>query len=204
MYKNHIERLKSKLREMEVTNLANEARLKASEDRSENQQRTIDGNAVLLQNLQAEHTIAQTVLAEHADLSVLLQTVQADHAALQDVHERQQDVLAQSQTERQERQDASDAFELEVAHLRERNEALQLETTSLKLERNARKKKESNAKRSVLRSFQWREDKVDASVLRGAVAFWGATSELVDDAAEDKKRMSNRARKNILKVIVEQ
>jgi hypothetical protein len=56
----------------------------------------------------------------------------------------------------------------------------------------------------VLRSFQWREDKVDASVLRGAVAFWGATSELVDDADGDKKRMSNRARKNILKVIVEQ
>jgi hypothetical protein len=93
---------------------------------------------------------------------------------------------------------------MEVAHLRENNEALLLETTSLKLERNARKKKESNAKRSVLRSFQWREDKVDASVLRGAVAFWGATSELADDADEEKKRMSNRARKNILKVIVEQ
>jgi hypothetical protein len=130
MYKNHIERLKSKIREMEVTNLANEARLKASEDRLEHQQRTIDGNAVLLQNLQAEHTIAQS---EHADCTVLLQTVQADHAALQDVHERQQVVLAQSQTERQERQDARDAFELEVAHLRENNEALLLETTSLKL-----------------------------------------------------------------------
>ncbi len=112
--------------------------------------------------------------------------------------------MAQSQTERQERQDARDAFKLEVAHLREKNEALLLETTSLKLERKARKKKESNAKRSVLRSFQWREDKVDASVLRGAVTFWGATSELVDDCDEDKKRMSNRARKNILKVIVEQ
>jgi hypothetical protein len=193
MYKNHIERLKSKIREMQVTNLANEARLKASEDKLENQQRMIDGNAVLLQNLQAEHTIAQTVLAEHGNCTVLLQTVQADHAALQDVHERQQVVLAQSQTERQERQDTRDAFELEVAHLREKNEALLLETTSLKLERKARKKKESNAKRSVLRSFQWREDKVDASVLRGAVAFWGATSESVDDCDEDKKRMSNRA-----------
>ena len=74
---------------------------------------------------------------------------------------------------------------MEVAHLRENNEVLLLEATSLKLERNARKKKESNAKRSVLRSFQWREDKVDASVLRGAVAFWGATSELVDDCDED-------------------
>jgi hypothetical protein len=74
-------------------------------------------------------------------------------------------------------------------YVRMNNEALLLESTSLKLEHKARKKRESNAKRSVLRSFQWREDKVDASVLRGAVAFWGATSELVDDADDDKKRM---------------
>jgi hypothetical protein len=56
----------------------------------------------------------------------------------------------------------------------------------------------------VLRSFQWRKDKVDASVLRGAVAFWGATVELVEDDNEEQKRMSNKARQNILKVIVEQ
>ena len=42
-------------------------------------------------------------------------------------------------------------------------------------------------------------------MLRGAVGVWGATSELVvDDADEEQKRMSNRARKNILKVIIEQ
>jgi hypothetical protein len=119
---------------------------------------------------------------------------------------RQEVVLANSQTESQERQEARDAFELEVTHLRENNDALGLESTDLKLERIARKKKESNAKRSVLRSFQWREDKVDASVLRGAVAFWGATTELVEDANEEQKRMSNKARQNILvlKVIVEQ
>ena len=191
----HIQRLKLKIREMEVATQANEARLKASEDRLEHQQRIIDGNVVLLETLQTQHTNAQ---AEHADCSVLLQNVQAEHAALHALHVRQQLVLANSETERQERQEASDAFELEVAHLRENNEALVLnnealvvETTSLKLDRNARKKKESNAKRSVLRSFQWREYKVDASVLRGAVGFWGATSELVDDADEDKKRMSN-------------
>jgi hypothetical protein len=84
-------KVKSKIREMEVTNLANEARLKASEDRLEHQQRTIDGNAELLQTLQAQHTNAQ---AEHADCSVLLQTLQADHAALQVVHVRQQVVLS--------------------------------------------------------------------------------------------------------------
>jgi hypothetical protein len=199
----HIKRLKLKIREMEVATLANEARLKASEDKLEHQQRIIDGNVVLLETLETQHTNAQ---AEHADCSVLLQTVQAEHAALHALHVRQQLVLANSETERQEeRQEASDAFQLEIARLRENNESLVLQTTSLKLERNALKKKESNAKRSVLRSFQWREDKVDASVLRGAVGFWGATSELVgDDADEEQKRMSNRARKNILKVIIEQ
>jgi hypothetical protein len=66
---------------------------------------------------------------------------------------RQEIVLANSQTESQERQVARDAFELEVAYLRDNNDALGLESTALKEERSARKKKESNAKRSVLRSF---------------------------------------------------
>ena len=194
----HIQRLKLKIREMEVATLANEARLKASEDRLEHQQRINDGNVVLLETLQTQHTNAR---AEHADCSVLLQNVQAEHAALHALHVRQQLVLANSETERQERQEANDAFRLEVDILRENNEALVLQTTSLKLERNARKKKESNAKRSVLRSFQWREDKVDASVLRGAVGFGGATSELVvDDADEEQKRCPIGHEKTYLKL----
>jgi hypothetical protein len=44
----------------------------------------------------------------------------------------------------------------------------------------------------------------DASVLRGAVAFWAATPEGVQDDNDIKKRMSNKARKNILKVLIEQ
>ena len=111
----HIQRLKLKIREMEVATLANEARLKASEDRLEHQQRIIDGNVVLLETLQTQHTNAQ---AEHADCSVLLQNVQAEHAALHALHVRQQLVLANSETERQERQEASDAFQLEVEILR--------------------------------------------------------------------------------------
>ena len=121
MHKNHIERLKSKIREMEVTSLASKARLKASEDRLEQQQRTIDSNAVLLQTLQAQHfeqqqrtsdskaALLETLRNAQAEKvsmnvtlennSVLLQTVQAEHAALQVVHVRQQVVLAQSQTE---------------------------------------------------------------------------------------------------------
>ena len=42
-------------------------------------------------------------------------------------------------------------------------------------EEHSRKQEVRNAKRSVLRSFNWREKNVDAAVLRGAVAFWGAT-----------------------------
>ena len=41
----HIQRLKLKIRDMEVATLANKARLKASEDRLEHQQRINDGNA---------------------------------------------------------------------------------------------------------------------------------------------------------------
>jgi hypothetical protein len=139
---------------------------------------TIDNNVLRLQNVHAQHA-----------------------AALQVVHARQQLVLENRQTEREESQKASDAFVAEVARLRAENDALVIETTSLKFERNAQKKEESNAKRSVLRSFQWREDKVDASELRGAVAFWGATAEVVDDADDEKKRRSNKARQNILKII---
>ena len=215
MVHNHIERLKSKISEMLVKSQASEARLIASEERLEQQQRIIDRNAFLIQTLQTQQAtnalVIETAQAEKLALnvtlesnSVLLQTAQAEHAALQVVHLRQEIVLANSQTESQERQEARDAFELEVAYLRDNNDALGLESTALKEERSARKKKESNAKRSVLRSFDWREDRVDASVLRGAVAFWGATCELVEDANEEQKRMSNKARQNILKVIVEQ
>jgi hypothetical protein len=56
----------------------------------------------------------------------------------------------------------------------------------------------------VLRTFDWRERHVDAAVLRGVVAFWAATPDPVEADMEDKKRLSNKARKNILKVIVEE
>jgi hypothetical protein len=41
-------------------------------------------------------------------------------------------------------------------------------------------------------------------VLRGAVAFWSATAEVVDEADEDRKRRSNKARQKILQIFVEQ
>lgn len=215
MFKNHIERLKSKISELLVNRQASEARQIASDERLEQQQRTIDSNALLIQTLQTQQGVIalllETAEAEKIAVNVtlernlaLLQTAQAEHAALQVVHLRQAIVLVNSQTESQERQEARDAFELEVAYLRDNNDALGVESLALKQERSARKKKDSNAKRSVLRSFDWREDKVDASVLRGAVAFWGATTGLVEDDTEEQKRISNKARQNILKVIVEQ
>ena len=199
MFKNHIERLKSKISELLVNKQASEARRIASDERLEQQQRLIDSNALLIQTLQTQQGVIalllETAEAEKIAVNValernsaLLQIAQAEHAALQVVHLRQAIVLANSQTESQERQEARDAFELEVAYLRDANDALGLESTALKEERSARKKKESNAKRSVLRSFDWREDRVDASVLRGAVAFWGATCELVEDANDEQKR----------------
>ena len=164
MVHNHIERLKSKISEMLVNSQASEARLLARDERLEQQQRTIDSNALLIETLQTQQAmnalLIETAHAEKLALnvilesnSVLLQTAQAEHAALQVVHLRQEIVWANSQIESQERQEARNAFELEVAYLRDNNDALGLESTALKLERSARKKKESNAKRSVLRSF---------------------------------------------------
>jgi hypothetical protein len=178
-FKNHIDRLKYKISEMEVKRIETEALLKASEDRLASQQHTIESNALLLESLQVQQSNAQ---ADKVALNLalenkgfMLQTVQAQQAALQCDHATVQVAFANSGIETREKQAACDAFEAEVTLLRERNEALLLKTTSMQLERRARKKKEQNAKRSVLRSFQWREQHVDASVLRGAVAFWGGT-----------------------------
>ncbi len=126
MVHNHIERLKSKISEMLGNSQASEARLIASEERLEQQQRIIDSNALLIQTLQTQQAmnalVIETAQAEKLALnvtlesnSVLLQTAQAEHAALQVVYLRQEIVLANSQTESQERQEARDAFELEVA-----------------------------------------------------------------------------------------
>ena len=56
MVHNHIERLKSKISEMLVKSQASEARLIASEERLEQQQRIIDRNALLIQTLQTQAT----------------------------------------------------------------------------------------------------------------------------------------------------
>ncbi len=163
----------------------------------EDQQRIINSNALLLQGLQ---TAQANALLERKRLDQM----QVQHILLQAEHLRLQRSLEESERVRNEKVEACNAFEEEVQALREESQARQVKTEVLMAERKCLKKKEANAKRTVLRSFNWREGNVDASVLRGAVAFWAATPEGVQDDYNDKKRMSNKARKNILKVIVEQ
>jgi hypothetical protein len=190
-FKNHIERLKFNISEMEVAARAIEERLIASEAQVADQERIINSNALLLQALQTQQLER-------------LGEVQGQHICLQAEHVRVQRSLVESERVRNEKVEACNAFEEEVTGLRLESETLQVKTDILMVERRCQKKKEANAKRAVLRSFNWREANVDTSVLRGAVAFWAATPEGVQEDNEDKKRMSNKARKNILKVIVEQ
>jgi hypothetical protein len=128
MFKNHIERLKSKISEMEDSRVASDALQRANQERLEHQERTIASNALLLEALRMQHA---NVLADKVSLNLtidnnalLLQTVPAEHAAAL-----------------QARQEARDTFVAEVARLRAENDALVIETTSLKFERNACKKK---------------------------------------------------------------
>ena len=82
---------------MEVNTQASEARLKASEDRLEEQQRINNRNALLIQTLQTQQ----------ARNDLLIQTAQAAKLILIE-----------------EREEARNAFELEVAYLRDNNDAL--------------------------------------------------------------------------------
>jgi hypothetical protein len=231
-FKNHIERLKFNMSVMEIESRAKEARLIASEALVEGQQRMIDSNSLLLQALQTQHTNAQMELArieqvqtqhvmtlqaahlqelqtQHTNVQVeqaRLEQVPAQHIfSMQAEHDRVEVALVERQRARNEREEACTAFEaVVVIALRQKCEANELKTAAFLAERRCLKKKEANAKRTVLRSFNWREANVDASVLRGAIAFWAATPEGVLEENEEKKRMPNKARKKILKVIVEQ
>ena len=211
MFKDHIQRLKFKMGAMEVQRLEREALLKAKDEILEEQQHTIERNALLLEGIRTQLTNAQgekAVLLEgirtQGNNAVLLQTVQAQLAVLEADYAGVQVALLNSQNETDEKQEACDAFAAELQELRERSELLQTKTAALKQEKRTLKKKEDTAKCSVLRSFQWREQNVDAVVLRGAVAFWAATESPGEVDDEEAKRTSSKVRKQILKVIVAQ
>ena len=87
---------------MEVNTQASAARLKASEDRLEEQQRINNRNALLIQTLQTQQ----------ARNDLLIQTAEAAKLIMIE--------------ERQEAEEARNAFEMEVANLRDNNDALGL------------------------------------------------------------------------------
>ncbi len=163
-FKSHIDRLKFNISKMEVASRGMEERLIASEALVAEQQRIINSNALLLQALQTQQDNSQLERGR-------LGQVRAQHTLLLEEHVRVQRSLAESERGRNERVEACNAFEEEVTALRLESEALHVKTDLLMGEKRCQKKKEANAKRTALRSFNWREANVDASVLRGAVAF---------------------------------
>ena len=62
----------------------------------------------------------------------------------------------------------------EILLLRKRSVEIQQSLNLLEEEKLTRIRHEYNARRSVLRSFRWKEKEVDPVVLEGAVAFWRA------------------------------
>jgi hypothetical protein len=159
-FKNHIERLKYNISEMEVASRATEVRLIASEAQVEDQQGIINSrvaqvedqqgiinsNALLLQGLQTEQANA---LLERARLDQM----EVQHILLQAEHLRVQRLLEDSERVRNEKVEACNAFEDEVQALRAESQARLFKTEVLMAERKCLKKKEANAKRTVLRSF---------------------------------------------------
>ena len=60
MFKNHIQRLKSKISALEVSLVASDLLQKASQERLEHQERTIARNALLLGALRTQYSNGQT------------------------------------------------------------------------------------------------------------------------------------------------
>ena len=143
---------------------------------------------------------AETSLREK---DVVLQCLQAQHQALQLDNARLEARLIVSEKEKAEKQEAWEECKAEIALLRDRGGQLLVTKDVLENADRNRKRREYNCKRSVLRSFKWKEDSVEASVLRGAVAFWGATQDDATEEDELNQRTSREARKKILKAIID-
>ena len=93
--------------------------------------------------------------------------------------------LEQSIRENDMGQRARQACVEEIVLLRKRSAEIQQNLDMLEAEKLTRTLHDYNARRSVLRSFRWKEKEVDPVVLEGAVAFWGATA---DDESKDRTR----------------
>ena len=107
--------------------------------------------------------------------------------------------LEQSIRENDMGQRARQACVEEIVLLRKRSAEIQQNLDMLEAEKLTRTRHDYNARRSVLRSFRWKEKEVDPVVLEGAVAFWGATAD--DERTGRGRRTSKDMRKNILKAL---
>ena len=103
MFKDHIQRLKFKMAAMEVQRIQTEALLKAKDEILEEQQHTIERNALLLEGIRMQLTNAQgekaTLNRTLGNNGVLLQTVQAQLAGLEADYAGVQVALLNSQNE---------------------------------------------------------------------------------------------------------
>jgi hypothetical protein len=173
----HINRLKAKLTD-------SENKLLDAEVRYQQRQATFE---------------AQTLIMESRECVIHALTV--EQVSLVSQKASLEDWLKASERERDENEEALEECKAEIKLLRERGVELMRSKDLLDKGERERKQREYNSKRSVLRSFKWEEETTDALVLRGAVAFWGATDAL--DLPNQNLRRSKEARKKILKSIIE-
>jgi len=162
-------------------------RLKAKVTDSE--EKLLDAE-VRLQQRQAMFE-AQTLIMESRECVIHALTV--EQVSLVSQKASLEDWLKASERERDEKDEALEECKAEIKLLRERGVELMRSKDLLDKGERERKQREYNSKRSVLRSFKWEEETTDAVVLRGAVAFWGATDAL--DVPNQNLRRSKEARK---------
>jgi DNA repair exonuclease SbcCD ATPase subunit len=180
-------RMKRKLSEIEVENAQYKARLEDVVAQAEEQRRTIQNKLLVIEALQKRFSEKEET---HIATQNHIQSLEEERMVLQSHNT----VLMQS----------LNASQGENTNLCEQCAEISGKNATLIKEEHSRKQEVRNAKRSVLRSFNWREKNVDDAVLRGAVAFWGATKAPGHLENGENKRISCRARKQILKVIIEQ
>jgi DNA repair exonuclease SbcCD ATPase subunit len=187
MVHKQIERMKRKLSDIELENAQYKARSEEGVALAEEQKRTIQNKLLVIEALQkrfSEHEEAHIATQMH------IQSMEDERTALQSHNTTLMQTLNASQGEK--------------TILREQCAEISDKNATLIKEEHSRKQEVRNAKRSVLRSFNWREKNVNAAVLRGAVTFWGATKAPGHQENGENKRISCLARKQILKVIIEQ
>jgi len=172
MVHQHLERLRRILRS---------SRVKCAEAEAKLAEAVADGNAKLTESEQRYH--ASDAKRRDAEAKLVQREAMLQHS------------IEESDMDKRARQ----ACVEEIILLRHRSGEIQESLHLLEEEKRTRLQKEQKARHSLLRSFRWKEKEVDPVVLKGAVAFWGAT---VDKERRGRgKRTSKEMRKTILKAM---